>query len=326
MKGPIAVTGSTGFVGRHIVKALDEAGFALRLLVRAGPRDCGFGSAETIIGGLDDEAALKQLVEGASAVIHLAGAIAAPDRATFFAVNAQGSENVAKAALTAGVERFIHVSSLAAREPQLSDYGASKRAAEDALAALGPKGLITVRPPVIYGPGDRATLPLLGQLTRRMAVIPGSRRARFSLLYVEDLAKFILARLADDAQGVCEIDDGRPRGYGWPDLLDLAATVEGRRARPVFLPQWLLEGLAWPASLLGSALNLRVPLTPGKVRELYHPDWVVSGRAPSHPHCLPFAEGFRLTIAWYREQGWLPARDGADTRRQSTKLYGENSK
>lgn len=326
MKGPIAITGSTGFVGRHLVKTLDEAGFALRLLVRAGPRDCGFGSAQTIIGGLDDEAALKQLVDGAAAVIHLAGAIAAPDRATFFAVNAQGTENLAKAAIAAGVERFIHVSSLAAREPQLSDYGASKRAAEDALTALKPRGLLMVRPPVVYGPGDRATLPLLGQLTRKVAVIPGSAQARFSLLYAEDLAKFILARLEDDAQGLCEIDDGRPRGYGWRDILDLAATVEGHKARAVFLPKWLLEGLAWPVSLLGSVFKLRVPLTPGKVRELYHPDWVVTGKAPDHPVCLPFAEGFRLTIAWYREQGWLPAKTAADTRRQSAKLYGENSK
>jgi len=326
MKGPIALTGSTGFIGRHIVKALDEAGFASRLLVRAGPKDCGFGSAETVIGALDDEAALKQLVTGATAVIHLAGAIAAPDRATFFAVNAQGAENVAKAALAAGVERFIHVSSLAAREPELSDYAASKRAAEEAVAALNPKGLLMVRPPVVYGPGDRATLPLLGQLTRRIAVIPGSAQARFSLLYVDDLVKFILARLADDAQGLVEVDDRRPRGYGWSDLLDLAATVEGHRARPIFLPKWLLEGLAWPVSLAGSVFRLRVPLTPGKVRELYHPDWVVSGKRLDHPHFLPFAEGFRLTIAWYREQGWLPARSAADTRRQSAKLYGENSK
>ncbi len=326
MKGPIAITGSTGFVGRHLVKTLDEAGFGLRLLVRPGPRDLGFGSAQTIVGDLADQAALKELVDGAQAVVHLAGAIAAPDRASFFAVNVQGTENVAKAALDAGVGRFIHVSSLAAREPDLSDYGASKRAAEDALAAIAPKGLVVVRPPVVYGPGDRATLPLLAQFTRRIAIIPGSAKARFSLLYVGDLAKFIEARLADDMPGLHEIDDGRPRGYGWPDLFDLASTVEGHKARPIYLPQWLLEGLAWPVSLMGAAFKLRVPLTHGKVRELYHPDWVVRGAGPGNPTYLPFAEGFRLTIAWYREQGWLPARSAADRRHQTSKLYGENSK
>jgi hypothetical protein len=105
----------------------------------------------------------------------------------------------------------------------------------------------------------------------------------------------------------------------------MAAEVEGRRARAVFLPQWLLEALAWPVSLLGALFKLRVPLTPGKVRELYHPDWVVRGTDPQNPGFIQFAEGFRLTIAWYREQGWLPGNAGAD-RTPSAKFYGEKSK
>lgn len=294
----------------------------MRLLVREGPRDRGFGSAETIIGTLEDEAALTRLVAGAGAVIHLAGAIAAPDRATFFAINAQGSERLARAALSAGVQRFIQVSSLAAREPQLSDYAASKRRAEDMLAGLAPRGLLIVRPPAVYGPGDRATLPLFAQLTRRVAIIPASAKARFSLLYAEDLAKYLTARLADEAIGLSEIDDGRPGGYGWRDLFESAADVEGHEARPLFLPQWLLQGLSWPVAFLGSALKLRVPLTPGKVRELYHPDWVARGEGAAVPGARQFTEGFRLTIAWYREQGWLPGAPRAD--RSSAKFHGES--
>lgn len=325
MQGPIALTGSTGFVGRHLVKMLEDAGYSLRLLVRKAPRDCGFGTAETIIGGLDDEAALRRLVAGAQAVIHLAGAIAAPDRATFFAVNARGTERLAKAARAAGVERFIHVSSLAAREPQLSDYAASKRQAEDMLSAAPPQGLLIVRPPVVYGQGDRATLPLLAQLARRFAIIPAAAEARFSLLHVEDLAKFLIARLADRTTGLREIDDGRANGYGWPDLAKGAAETEGREPRLVFLPRWLLQGLSWPVSLLGAGLKLRVPLTPGKVRELYHPDWVARGADAGLADAVQFEEGFRLTIAWYREQGWLPPGTGAD-RRQAPKPYGESMK
>ncbi|MGE0149399.1 MAG: NAD-dependent epimerase/dehydratase family protein [Parvibaculaceae bacterium] len=324
MKGPIALTGSTGFVGRHLTKALADAGFALRLLARQAPRDCGLGSAETVVGGLDDGQALEQLVGGSAAVIHLAGAIAAPDRQSFFAVNSRGTEKIARAAMAADVPRFIHVSSLAAREPQLSDYGASKRAAEEALLSLKPKGLLIVRPPVVYGPGDRATLPLFAQLARGTAFIPGSAKARFSLLYVEDLVKFLAARLADDAEGLIEIDDGRG-GYGWPDLLAMAGRSEGRAAKAVYVPQWLIGTLAWPAALLGSVLKLRVPLTPGKVRELYHPDWVARPTSPKAQDCVDFTEGFRRTVAWYREQGWLPGNAGAD-RRQQAKAYGETTK
>jgi nucleoside-diphosphate-sugar epimerase len=325
MKGPIALTGSTGFVGQHLVKMLTDAGFSLRLLVREGPRTCGFGSAEVILGSLNDDAALDRLVSGASAVIHLAGAIAAPDRAQFFAINTGGTENLAKAAIAAGVGRFIHVSSLSAREPGLSDYAASKRAGEDVLGMLKPECLLIVRPPVVYGPGDRATLPLFAQLTRRIAFIPGTRQARFSLLFVEDLAKFLLDRLADDSQGLIEIDDGKPQGYDWSDLLMIAAEVEGRKARAVFLPQWLLEALAWPVSRLGALFKLGIPLTPGKVRELYHRDWVVRATYPQSQGLKQFAEGFRLTIAWYREQGWLPGKPVTD-RTPPAKFYGEKSK
>lgn len=323
MQGPIALTGSTGFVGRHLVAALDEAGFSLKLLVREGSRERGFGRAETIIGALDDEVALARLVAGAASVIHLAGAIAAPDRASFFAINALGTEKLARAAAAAGVERFIHVSSLAAREPQLSDYGASKRKAEETLLDLAPPNLLIVRPPVVYGPGDRATLPLLAQFTRRLAVLPANPEARISLIYVEDLANYLIARLVDEMAGLHEIDDGRPGGYGWPDLLKGAAETEGHEARAIFLPRWLLEGLSYPVEMLGSALKLRVPLTPGKVRELYHGDWVAHGAGV--PSARQFAEGFRLTIAWYREQGWLPAGTAAD-RRQAAKFYGESRK
>lgn len=325
MKGPIALTGSTGFVGRHVAKTLSDAGLTLRLLVRQDVRDCGFGSAQVINGSLSDEAALKELVDGASTVIHLAGAIAAPDRQAFFAVNRDGTEKLAKAAIAAQVRRFIHVSSLAAREPEISDYGASKRAAEDVLSSLKPQGLLIVRPPVIYGPGDRATLPLIAQLAKRTAFIPGSARARFSLLYVDDLVTYLTARVDDEAQGLVEIDDGKPKGYGWPDLFALAAESEGHEPRPIFIPQWLLQGLARPVAAIGASFKLRVPLTPGKVRELYHPDWVARPSAPVAQDCIAFAEGFRRTIAWYREQGWLPARTSPD-RRQSPEFQGENTK
>src|SRR4029079_3972643 len=98
--------------------------------------------------------------------------------------------------------------------------------------------------------------------------------------------------------------------------LALAAQSEGYEARPIFVPKWLLQSLAWPVALIGAGFSLRVPLTPGKVRELYPPDWVARPSAPRAQDCIEFAEGFRRTIAWYREHGWLPAGTSPD-RRQS---------
>ena len=91
--------------------------------------------------------------------LHLAGAIAAPERRQFFAINDDRHTTPCRAGAKAGVKRFVHMSSLAAREPQLSDYAASKRAAEDASQPSADHDeLRDHRPPAVYGPGDKATL------------------------------------------------------------------------------------------------------------------------------------------------------------------------
>jgi nucleoside-diphosphate-sugar epimerase len=315
MNGPVAITGATGFAGQHLIARLDKMGAAMRLLVRAGPRTCGFGNAETIIGSLEDAAALKSLVNGASAVIHLAGATAAPDRRAYFRTNAEGSERLADIAIAAGVRRFIHVSSLAAREPALSAYGASKREAEERLLARKDRlQLAILRPPAVYGPGDRSTLPLLAQLVRRVALIPGTRIGRFSLIQVEDLARLLADSLASDLNGIYEVSDGTAGGYGWKDLIAAAVRSEGRAIRPIFMPRAAMMAIATVAA----AVSKKPPVTPDKVRELYHENWVVQGGlAADKP--VTFADGFTRTIAWYREQGWLPRRAGADTRQAHNK-------
>ena len=128
----LALTGATGFIGRHLVRALAEAGWRVRVLLRSDPAviDEWQGlELDVVAGSLADAAALERLVTDVDAVIHLAGAIKASRRAQFFAVNAEGAGAVSQAARRlAPAAHFLHVSSLAAREPQLSDYAASKRA------------------------------------------------------------------------------------------------------------------------------------------------------------------------------------------------------
>jgi nucleoside-diphosphate-sugar epimerase len=314
--GIVAITGATGFVGRHVVERIGASGRAMRLLVRKGPYTCGFGTAENVIGNLADETSLRCLVRGAAAVIHIAGAIAAPDRQGFFAVNAQGTRRLAEAAAAEGAKRFILVSSLAAREPRLSDYGASKQAGEDAVTELGGNLDLTIlRPPVIYGPGDRASLPLLAQLTRRIAFIPGSPRSRFSLLHVGDLARLIAELIDEDPRGIHEIDDGTKGGYSWPDVLAIAEASAGRPIMPVYLPRGLTLAASYPAAAMARLVGRAAFFSPDKVRQLYHPDWVCRTSLLVPPSAIRFAEGFAETVRWYREQGWLPASGAADRRR-----------
>lgn len=304
MAATIAITGATGFVGRHLVDRLAGQPLVVRALSRRGT----IPGTTTVDGALGDEAALQRLVDGADHVVHLAGVVKSPRRETFTEVNTAGTERLA-GAMASGRGRLTLVSSLAARHPEVSAYAASKRAAEEtALEILGSDRVTIIRPPAIYGPGDRATLVIFKQLKSGLLVAPGPRGARFSLLYVTDLAALIAAHLcgALDLPRRVEPDDGRPGGYGWGDLTAIASRASGRRVRLVRIPVRLLGAPARLADMLARRFALDLPLAVDKLGELAHPNWVSGGPALPKPGSnITFETGFSRTLEWYRQAGWL---------------------
>jgi 2-alkyl-3-oxoalkanoate reductase len=299
-----AVTGATGFVGPHLIAAFARHGWALRLLIRRWtplPSLAGV-DAEIVWGDLSDEASLRRLVEGADAVVHAAGLIKARRPEDFQAVNRDGTARLSS--LAANVP-FLLLSSLAAREPQLSPYAASKRSAEEVMARrTGP--WLAVRAPAVYGPGDRETLAYFRMAARGFALQPNRPDARLSLIHVEDLAEALALALDRPLpSAVWEIDDGRPGGYGHADMAAAAAEGLGRSVSPLSIPQSLMATVAALNSVRPSAQIL----TAAKVRELFHPDWVAHDRrlaaATGFAARYDLAEGFRHTILWYRRHGWL---------------------
>src|SRR6476659_5056102 len=147
----VAITGGTGFIGRHLVAALAASGQTLRLLAR-NPSEVANGERHWIVpGSLSDRDALARLVDQADTVIHCAGSISAAGRSAYAAANSEGTRNIAAAAAAAGVRRFVHLSSMAAREPGLTDYAWSKAESEKALAAELPGSCrVVLRPPAVY--------------------------------------------------------------------------------------------------------------------------------------------------------------------------------
>jgi 2-alkyl-3-oxoalkanoate reductase len=304
----VAVTGATGFVGPHLVAALARRGWKIRLLVRRWsplPSLAGV-EADLVLGDVADEAALRRLVDGADTVIHAAGLIKARRAADFMAVNRDGTARVSALAPTA---RFVLLSSLAAREPLLSPYGASKRAAEDVVAGRsGP--WLAVRAPAIYGPGDRETLVYFRAVARGVAPRPNLPDARLSLIHVADLADALALAVERPAPAsVCEIDDGREGGYGYGDMQAAAQAALGRTARTLAIPRIAMDGIALVNGInhaLGGPVQI---LRPGKVKEIFHSDWAVHDRrlasAIDFRARYDLASGFADTILWYRRHGWL---------------------
>lgn len=314
MPPTVAVTGATGFIGPHIVGRLRTDGWRIRILTRRKVLDPALTGpeVEAVPGALEDRDSLARLVEGADAVVHVAGLIKARSRAAFFQGNAEGVGALAAIAAAAPAPpRFILLSSLAAREPQLSDYGASKLAGEQALIGAGERLRWTIlRPPAVYGPGDRATLSFFRCMARGFGPVLGSADARISLLHAQDLAHAVGVLLADDrgAGLVAEIDDGHG-GYRWHEMIATAAAAFGRPARVLPIPKAIPYALGALNLLLARWPGYTPMLTPGKVREIYHRDWACDN-APITTRTLwrplvPLAQGFAGTIAWYRQQGWL---------------------
>lgn len=267
----IALTGATGFIGRRLVPALVAGGARVRALARAQQLDTP--AVEWVAGDLAQPQALQRLVANADVVIHLAASVRGARWADFLAPNVEGVERLVSArASAASSSRLLHISSLAASAPELSYYAASKAAGESvALAA----GATVLRPPAVYGPGDQELLPLLTGLAAGRGVIPG-HSGRFSLIFVDDLVAAIRAAidtpLADGA--VFTVDDGQPAGYDWNTVIDTIAALRRAPVRPLRVPRSLLMTAAFLASETQRLLGRAPMLTPGKVRELFHPAWV----------------------------------------------------
>jgi nucleoside-diphosphate-sugar epimerase len=307
-----AVTGASGFLGRHIVQALIQRGDQVRILLR-NPAACPpwEGAEPEIVQGELTPAPLRKLVAGAHTVIHCAGLISAKNWAEFDLINHRGAQKAAAATLNAAPDaRFVFISTLAARGPSVSAYGDSKNAGEGKVrTVLAAKRPLIVRPPAIYGPGDRATLPLF-RMAAKSPILPLLRPdyGRLALIHVEDAAAAILGLAKDGVTGTVALGGDRPEGYAWRELVLALADVFDRRPPLVRVPPAIIKAAA-VASVIGARLGGRPAIfTPGKARELLHPDWSVSAaELGAHPQPVRYtlAEGLSKTAAWYREHGWL---------------------
>ena len=298
----LAVTGGTGFVGDHLLRLARDEGLEIRALTRV-PRAPEAGLI-WVEGALDRFESLERLAEGADAVVHIAGLISG-SRDDFQAVNANGTAAMIAAARAAGVNRFIHISSLAAREPALSDYGWSKAESERMVAESDLDWTI-VRPPAVFGPGDRETLELFKMARRGFVALPP--RGRFSVIHVQDLGRLIL-KLVDSPESIgqtYEPDDGREEGWTHRHFARTLGRLFGKRATTFALPKLVLQGASGIDRLFRRD---QAKLTADRVSYFCHPDWVA--RAEHRPPAELWSPavrtptGLKQTAEWYRDAGWL---------------------
>jgi nucleoside-diphosphate-sugar epimerase len=271
------VTGATGFIGRRLAAHLSEAGYRVRAAIRPErdhddrvPPRC-----EQLPAGLTDPVALEKAIASCAAVVYCAGSVRGRGPQDFETANVHGVRAVVSA-----LERspepapLLLLSSLAASRPELSDYARSKAEGEAVLRQHPSLPWTILRPPAVYGPGDREMLPMLKLAREGWLVRPGPSDQRLSLLHVDDLCAAVLAWLAMPEECLHQayaIDDGTPGGYAWPDI---GRALGHGNPRVLGLPRVLLNASARVNLLLSRLLQYAPMLTPGKARELVQPAWL----------------------------------------------------
>jgi nucleoside-diphosphate-sugar epimerase len=327
----ILVTGATGFVGCVLVRDLARSGLQVRAATRRADAEVE-GAAETVaVGDIGPDTDWRAALAGVEAVAHLAARVHVLDEreadpaAAFRHVNAGGTRRLAEAAAAAGVRRFVLVSSIKAVVDETLEgivddatpprptgaYGMSKLEAEDVLerAAAG-SGMtaVTLRPPLVHGPGVGANFRRLLALCRTPLPLPfGALRNRRSLVFVDNLADAIRTALLHPAMrnGRFLVHDGPP-----PPMREVLATLRaafGRSPRLITVPPDLLRLLVRP---LGTAAfdRLAGPLELDDTSFRNLTGWIP-----------PFGldDGLQVTANWFKTaslQSTIPARTNGEGR------------
>lgn len=277
MARTVALTGASGFIGRVLISKLTAFGWRVRALTRRAPLRQDSSSVEWIPGDLSHDSVLRDLVSGTEAVIHCAGAIRGKSWDDFFQANVTGTKNILQAASdSSSCSRFLFISSLAAREPQLSWYARSKFEAEQLIPGFSGKLASTIfRPAAVYGPGDKAMQPFFRAMGYGILPVPGSSRSRFGLIHVDDIAAAVRSwlEIGRSMGGIYEIDDGTPGGYDYASIAVMAEQILNKPVRCFQIPLSGIRVLSQLNLWLAHFLNYAPILTPGKVLEFQHPDW-----------------------------------------------------
>jgi uncharacterized protein YbjT (DUF2867 family) len=262
----IAVTGATGFVGRHVVATLVRRGHTVRALVRDPRRSIVFQSLplQVVAGDLADAAALAALVSGATVVVHLVGIIVDAGRATFEAVHVEGTRRLLAAARDAGTTRWVHMSAVGARNDSTATrYHRTKWLAEELVRASG-IGHAIMRPSIISGP-ESAPIRTLARLHRWCPAVPVFGDGRFPTqpVWIEDVALAFARAVENPAlSGVFEL--GGPAVLSYEDFVRAIGRAAGSPKPVVHVPLVVARAAARVLDLLGSA----APLTSDQLQML----------------------------------------------------------
>jgi len=318
------VTGGTGFIGTHLVNALLARGDAVTCLARSPAKAAALErrGVRIVRGDLDNAAALRQGCAGADVLVHLAGRIAARDQGEFMRANRDGTANVLDAAVEQPPRRFVYVSSIAAAGPTVAGhpidetrppapvtpYGRSKLAGEVLVRAAALPWTI-VRPPIVYGEGDRATFGIFRLANLGVVPLFGDGTQQLSLIHVADLVAALLAVVATERTVGRVYFAAHPEITTARQLAMGAGRALGKTPRVVPVAPPVARAVLWTAGVLARLAGRTALLSGERAPEFLAPAWTCRPdalrRDGGWEARMDLAAGLPRTAAWYRTEGWL---------------------
>ncbi len=273
----IFITGATGFVGHHLLAALQQTGGPARCLVRTPEKEervraLGF---ETVRGDITDAEGLRHALQGVETVVHLVGIIEEKGGATFEDIHVHGTETLVRKALEAQVRHFLYQSALGADAHSPFAYLRTKGEAEAVVADSGLPYTI-LRPSLIIGPQDGFTERMKQLLAAGPVIpVPGDGNARFQPLYIDDWVRCFQHCLRPEAPRNQVFEIGGPEQLTYNEILRELMTVLGVSKPMVHLPMGLTR-LSLPfmgvVRSLGAALGREIPAVTGELLSLLSVD------------------------------------------------------
>lgn len=318
------ITGASGFIGSHLARNLLEKNWQVSVLRHN--RDLpGLEKCRVLRGDIRDPRSLEGMFRGADVLFHLAAALGASrlEKEQFFRINAQGTQNVLKSAVEAGVKRVIHFSSAGVfgsiKENRPVDesyvplprdiYDRSKLEGEQIALGFAEKGenVVVVRPGWVYGPGDRRTFKLIKAVASKKFLLLTKGTTSQTPVYIDDLIQGTLLCAEKAESGEIYHLSGNET-LTVKEITTAIARAAGVRLSQLPLPVFFLKVAAWKLEKSFSILGKEAPLTRGKLAFFVHPKPLSIHKASATLGYAPawdFKSGIAATIAWYRQHGWL---------------------
>jgi UDP-glucose 4-epimerase len=261
MTGPlIALTGATGFIGRHLLNELPKRGYRVRVLLRR-PSEVPPGATSAVIGDIAQPCNMTTALRDVDMVIHSAGlahAMSGRPEDDYRTINTQATIRLAQAAERAGVKRFVFLSSIRAQSGPVAEgiltedmpaaptdaYGRSKLEAEQGLSGLG-LDWAALRPVLVYGPGVKGNMAALVNLAQSPWPLPlGGLRAKRSLLSLDNLVAAVDTLLKTEAPLRRPFIVADPEPVTVPEIVAALRKGFGRAPGLIPVPSFLLRGAA----------------------------------------------------------------------------------